>query len=369
MSTNAVAFQIPTSDIEAKPEFFTKITHTLYGNTKISRHDATGNYFITGIVKNYNEEKMAEYESFRSKLPSLRENLEKAKASGNDDDIAIAEAQLNDIESLQKPKEVFIAKWLENKETKKFLTEFKNTIGCSTEQVAFKIMGGVNEFRGTYAHRYVVHHLLHWMDSMYAIKVAQRLDHYLVEETERYKEQAEEAKTNELKAKKRYKKLSNQMKKFSEEAKLRDEEQAKTINEQSDKLDKLLDYGSDAELILSCKTDYPRTIEKKLIEQFDSMFDKKLNTNEYYHVDIPEKQVKHLFMRIFMQVEEDTPDEDSIQMFSDNIVTNISEAIESIEITANLLKLVDFLEGQSVCMFMKKLVVSMLLTFASTSMD
>jgi hypothetical protein len=240
MSTKNIAFEIPISDIEAKPEFFTEITHTLYGNTKISRHDATGNYFITGIVKAYNEEKLAEYEVLRSKLPSLRRNLEKAKASGDVDDIAIAEARLNDIESSQKPIKVEINAWLRIDNTKKFLTDFKNTIGCSNEQVAFKIMGGVNEFRGTYVHRYVMHHLLHWMDSMYAIKVAQLLDRYLVEETERYKDQAEEAKTNELKAKKRYKKLNKRFDEQSEQMK----EQSEQMKEQSDKLDKLLDYAN-----------------------------------------------------------------------------------------------------------------------------
>ncbi len=212
MSANATTFKIPTSDIQAKPEHFTTITHTLYGNTKISRHDATGNYFITGIVKNYNEEKKAEYETLRSKLPSLRENLEKAKASGADDDIAIAEAQLKDIESLKEPKEVYIAHWLENKETKKFLTNFKIRKGCSTEQVAFKINSGDKSFHGTYVHRYVMHHLLHWMDPNYAIDVAELLDRYLVEETERYKEQAEEAKQSYKRLHERFDEQSEQMK-------------------------------------------------------------------------------------------------------------------------------------------------------------
>ncbi len=244
MSTNAAAFFIPTSDIQAKPEFFTEITHTLYGNTKISRHDATGNYFITGIVKNYNEDKKAEYEALRSKLPNLRAELEKAKASGDDDDIAIAEARLKDIEYLKEPKEVYIAHWLENKETKKFLTDFKNSEGCFDEQVAFKITKGPNEFRGTYTHRYVMHHLLHWMDSMYAIKVAKLLDRYLVEETKRYKEQAEEAKANELKAKKRYKKLNKRF-----------DEQSEKLNEQTEKLDTLLDYANNITISLCHMSD------------------------------------------------------------------------------------------------------------------
>ena len=226
MSSKTIAFEIPTSDIQALPEYFTEITHTLYGNTKILRHDATGNYFITGIVKTYNEEQMVEYEAQLSKLPSLRENLEKAKASGDDDEIAIAEAQLNNIETLEAPSIVEIKNWLKNKETKKFLTDFKKTIGCSNEQVVFKINTGDKKFHGTYAHRYVMHHLLHWMDSMYAIKVAQLLDRYLVEETERYKEQAEESKANELKAKKRYKKLHQR------------------FDEQSEKLDKILGYAN-----------------------------------------------------------------------------------------------------------------------------
>ncbi len=233
MSTNTTAFSIPTSDIQAKPEFFTEITHTLYGNTKIMRHDATDNYFITGIVKNYNEDKKAEYEALRSKLPNLRAELEKAKASGDDDDIAIAEAQLKDIESLKEPTEIKIKAWLQNQETKKFLTDFKNSEGCFDEQVAFKITKGPNEFRGTYVHRYVMHHLLHWMDSMYAIKVAKLLDRYLVEETERYKEQAEEAKANELKAKKRYKKLNKRF-----------DEQSEQMKEQSEKMDKILGYAN-----------------------------------------------------------------------------------------------------------------------------
>ncbi len=212
MSANATTFKIPTSDIQAKPEFFTEITHTLYGNTKISRHDATGNYFITGIVKNYNEEKKAEYETLRSKLPSLRENLEKAKASGDDDDIAIAEAQLKDIESLKEPTEIKIKAWLQNKETKRFLTSFKTRKGCSTEQVAFKISEGDKVFHGTYVHRYVMHHLLHWMDPNYAIDVAELLDRYLVEETERYKEQAEEAKQSYKRLHERFDEQSEQMK-------------------------------------------------------------------------------------------------------------------------------------------------------------
>ncbi len=212
MTSNTAAFKIPTSDIQAKPEFFTEITHTLYGNTKIMRHDATDNYFITGIVKNYNEEKKAEYEALRSKLPNLRAELEKAKASGDDDDIAIAEAQLKDIESLKEPKEVYIAHWLENKETKKFLTNFKIRKGCSTEQVAFKINSGDKPFHGTYTHRYVMHHLLHWMDPNYAIDVAELLDRYLVEETERYKEQAEEAKQSYKRLHERFDEQSEQMK-------------------------------------------------------------------------------------------------------------------------------------------------------------
>ncbi len=212
MSATATTFAIPTSDIQAKPEHFTTITHTLYGNTKISRHDATGNYFITGIVKNYNEEKKAEYETLRSKLPSLRENLEKAKASGNDDDIAIAEAQLKDIESLKVPKEVEIYQWLRLDGTKKFLSDFKIRKGCSTEQVAFKISSGDKAFHGTYTHRYVMHHLLHWMDPNYAIDVAELLDRYLVEETERYKEQAEEAKQSYKRLHERFDEQSEQMK-------------------------------------------------------------------------------------------------------------------------------------------------------------
>ncbi len=240
MSTNATAFKIPISDIQAQPEFFTEITHTLYGNTKILRHDATGNYFITGIVKNYNEEKKAEYETLRSKLPSLRENLEKAKSSDNDDDIAIAEAQLKDIESLKEPKEIEIKEWIKSPITKKFLTNFKIRKGCSTEQVAFKINSGDKSFHGTYAHRYVMHHLLHWMDPNYAIDVAELLDRYLVEETERYKEQAEEAKANELKAKKRYKKLHERFDEQSEKL----DKQTEIINEQSVKLDTLLDYAN-----------------------------------------------------------------------------------------------------------------------------
>ncbi len=108
-------------------------------------------------------------------------------------------------------------------------------------------------------------------------------------------------------------------------------------------------YGNDAELILSCKTDYPRTIETKLIEEFDSMFDKKDHTNEYYYVDISEKQVKHLFMSIVMQVEQDDiPEESSIQMFSDEIVTNFDEAIESISVTAGSIKLINFFENKNV---------------------
>ncbi len=226
MSTNATAFSILTSDIQAKPEFFTEITHTLYGNTKIMRHDATGNYFITGIVKDYNDKKKIEYETLRSKLPSLHAELEKAKASGDEDNIDIAKYQLNDIESLKEPIEIEIKAWLRLDGTKKFLTDFKNRKGCSTEQVAFKITKGPNEFRGTYAHRYVMHHLLHWMDPNYAIDVAELLDRYLIEETERYKEQAEEAKANELKAKKRYKKLN------------------KRFDEQSEKMDKILGYAN-----------------------------------------------------------------------------------------------------------------------------
>jgi hypothetical protein len=212
MSATATTFTIPTSDIQAKPEHFTTITHTLYGNTKIFRHDATGNYFITGIVKNYNEEKKAEYEALRSKLPSLREKLEKAKASVDDDDVAIAEAQLKDIEILQVPSKVEIFNWLKNKETKRFLTSFKTRKGCSTEQVAFKISEGDKVFHGTYAHRYVMHHLLHWMDPNYAIDVAELLDRYLVEETERYKEQAEEAKQSYKRLHERFDEQSEQMK-------------------------------------------------------------------------------------------------------------------------------------------------------------
>ncbi len=247
MSANATIFAIPTSDIQAKPEFFTEITHTLYGNTKIIRHDATGNYFITGIIKNYNEEKKAEYEALLSKLPNLRAELEKAKASGDEDDIAIAEAQLKDIEMLEAPSIMEIKNWLKNKETKRFLTTFKNRKGCSTEQVAFKIMSGDKTFHGTYAHRYVMHHLLHWMDPNYAIDVAELLDRYLVEETERYKEQAEEAKSNELKAKKRYKKLNKRFDDQAEQMKEQVEqmkEQTLIINEQSVKLDTLLDYAN-----------------------------------------------------------------------------------------------------------------------------
>ncbi len=244
MSATTTTFAIPTSDIQAKPEHFTSITHTLYGNTKISRHDATGNYFITGIVKNYNEEKKADYENLRSKLPSLRAELEKAKASGIDDDIAIAEAQLKDIESLKKPKEVEIHQWLRLDGTKKFLTNFKIRKGCSTEQVAFKIDSGDKVFHGTYAHRYVMHHLLHWMDPNYAIDVAELLDRYLVEETERYKEQAEEAKANELKAKKRYKKLNKRF-----------DEQSEKLNEQTEKLDTLLDYANNITISLCHMSD------------------------------------------------------------------------------------------------------------------
>ncbi len=108
-------------------------------------------------------------------------------------------------------------------------------------------------------------------------------------------------------------------------------------------------YGNDAELILSCKTDYPRTIETKLIEEFDSMFDKKDHTNEYYYIGISEKQVKHLFMSIVMQVEQDDiPEESSIQMFSDEIVTNFDEAIESISVTAGSIKLINFFENKNV---------------------
>ncbi len=251
MSATTTTFAIPTSDIQAKPEHFTSITHTLYGNTKISRHDATGNYFITGIVKNYNEEKKADYENLRSKLPSLRAELEKAKASGIDDDIAIAEAQLKDIESLKKPKEVEIHQWLRLDGTKKFLTNFKIRKGCSTEQVAFKIDSGDKVFHGTYAHRYVMHHLLHWMDPNYAIDVAELLDRYLVEETERYKEQAEEAKANELKAKKRYKKLHERFDEQSEKL----DKQTEIINEQSEKLDTLLDYANNITISLCHMSD------------------------------------------------------------------------------------------------------------------
>ncbi len=108
-------------------------------------------------------------------------------------------------------------------------------------------------------------------------------------------------------------------------------------------------YGSDTELILSCKTDYPRTIETKLIEEFDSMFDKKDHTNEYYYIGISEKQVKHLFMSIVMQVEQDDiPEESSIQMFSDEIVTNFDEAIESISVTAGSIKLINFFKDKNV---------------------
>ncbi len=108
-------------------------------------------------------------------------------------------------------------------------------------------------------------------------------------------------------------------------------------------------YGNDAYLILSCETDYPRTIEKKLIEEFDSMFNKKEQTNEYYYINISEEQVKHLFMSIVMQVEQDDiPEESSIQMFSDEIVTNFDEAIESISVTAGSIKLINFFEDKNV---------------------
>ncbi len=108
-------------------------------------------------------------------------------------------------------------------------------------------------------------------------------------------------------------------------------------------------YGNDAESILSCKTNYPRTIEKKLIEKFDSMFNKKEQTNEYYYINISEEQVKHLFMSIVMQVEQnDIPKESSIQMSSDEIVTNFDEAIESISVTAGSIKLINFFEDKNV---------------------
>ncbi len=72
--------------------------------------------------------------------------------------------------------------------------------------------------------------------------------------------------------------------------------------------------GCDTELIC-CNTDYPRTIEKKLIETFDSMFDKKNGTNEYY-VDISEKQVKRLFMSIIIQTEQLVASDDSSNWYS-----------------------------------------------------
>lgn len=105
------------------------------------------------------------------------------------------------------------------------------------------------------------------------------------------------------------------------------------------------DYGKDAYLILSCETDYPRTIEAELIRQFDSMFEKKKQTNEYYYVDVSKKHIKKLFLQIFIEAEDDIPEDTPLEFFSDNIIDTLDEAKTSIAISVDSIKIVQFFQG------------------------
>ncbi len=108
------------------------------------------------------------------------------------------------------------------------------------------------------------------------------------------------------------------------------------------------DYGKEAYLILVCETDYPRTIEKKLIEEFDSMFNKKKQTNEYYYVDISKKHIKKLFLQIFEEAEDAIPENKSLEFYPDNIVNTLEEAKSSIAVSVESMKIVQFFQGLNI---------------------
>ncbi len=108
------------------------------------------------------------------------------------------------------------------------------------------------------------------------------------------------------------------------------------------------DYGKEAYLILVCETDYPRTIEKKLIEEFDSMFNKKKQTNEYYYVDISKKHIKKLFLQIFEEAEDAIPENKSLEFYPDNIVNTLEEAKSSIAVSVDSMKIVQFFQGLNI---------------------
>lgn len=233
MASNTVEFQIPTLDTDSDPECFTMVSHSSFDNINILRHNSSGNYFITGIVKLYNDTKEAEYGVNIAKLPTLYDNLSKAKNTNDDDEIAIAEAQLNIVEQTPKPIKVDIRVWFRIDTTKKFLTDLKTEGGYTSDQVAFKISKGPIKFRGIYVHKFVLNKFLDWMDTNYAIKVAKLLDRHLVEENEKLKMQIAQAQNSESKAKNRYKKLNKRF-----------DEQSEQLKSQSEKIDKIIEYAN-----------------------------------------------------------------------------------------------------------------------------
>ncbi len=233
MASNSIDFQIHTIDNEPTYDCITMIAHNLYENINILLHNATGNYFITGVAKAYNDKKESEFVTELSKIPSLREDLERAKTLGNVDDVAFIEAQLNNINELPKPLKVDIRVWLRLEATKKFLNNLKTEGGYTDEQVAFRLTRGPVKFRGIYVHKFALNKFLDWMDPCYAIKVAQLLDRYLVEQNEKLKLQLKEAQKNETNAEKRYKKLNKRF-----------DEQAKQLKDQYEKTDKLIGYAN-----------------------------------------------------------------------------------------------------------------------------
>lgn len=280
-------FIVPTN---ATANDFTEMTHHLYDNIKILRHDPTGYFRITDIANNFNAGRLAEYEETLAKIPSLRATLKETLSSKKDDDyVAMAEAKLNDALKLtkKKPSEKKIADWNRVESTKEFLEDLKTPSFGSITHPIFTLNKDVpNDCKGTYAHKSVLHNFLHWMDSRYAFKVGEIISYHIKTELE-----AKQDSINLLRA---------EMKQQSEEAKARDAEAKAVIEKQSSEIAKLLGYATETKEEVKKANHKLGEVEEKVVELRETVEERKPNhtinpksitklqyIEVYQHMDIP----------------------------------------------------------------------------------
>ncbi len=278
---------VPTT---ATASDFTEMTHHLYDNIKILRHDPTGYFRITDIANNFNNNRLAEYEETLTKIPILRANLEEILSSGKDDDyIAMAEAKLAYAIQLtkKKPSEKTIANWKQIEPTKEFLEDLKTPSFGSITYPIFTLNKDVpNNCKGTYAHKSVLHNFLHWMDSRYAFKVGEIISYHIKTEFE--------AKQNCIDL------LREEMKQQAAEAKARDAEAKAVIDKQSSEIAQLLGYAVETKEEVKKANEKLDEVEEKVVELRDTVEERKPNhtinpksitklqyIEVYQHMDIP----------------------------------------------------------------------------------